>query len=248
MKTIGIGVGLFFLLVFRSPAQERPFQVQWDRDLGTLLNGGMLALNAHLLQLYLSPLSAAQLAQLDPVNVSRFDRIATRAYRPTTARLSDVLLSGSLLLPFALSLHPRLRDDFGELSFLALQTFVYSDALTNWTKYGVKRTRPLAYLPASQDLKLLALQQAPDARLSFFSGHTSGTACATFFAAQVFDAYWPDHPARPYVWIGAATLPAVVGLLRVRAGKHFPSDVIAGYVVGASVGLVNPWLHRRNRR
>ena len=32
--------------------------------------------------------------------------------------------------------------------------------------------------------------------------------------------------------------------LRVRAGKHFLTDVIAGYAVGATIGILVPHLHR----
>jgi membrane-associated phospholipid phosphatase len=35
------------------------------------------------------------------------------------------------------------------------------------------------------------------------------------------------------------------GLLRVLAGKHFPTDVIVGAVAGSAVGLTVPFLHRR---
>ncbi|MEY3209904.1 MAG: superfamily, partial [Pseudomonadota bacterium] len=32
---------------------------------------------------------------------------------------------------------------------------------------------------------------------------------------------------------------------RVAAGRHHPSDVLAGALIGASVGLVVPTLHQR---
>src|SRR2546423_585667 len=36
-----------------------------------------------------------------------------------------------------------------------------------------------------------------------------------------------------------------VGLLRVLAGRHFPTDVLAGAAAGAAIGLTVPRLHRR---
>jgi membrane-associated phospholipid phosphatase len=30
----------------------------------------------------------------------------------------------------------------------------------------------------------------------------------------------------------------------VAAGKHFPSDVVVGALVGTGVGLLVPWLHQ----
>ena len=39
-------------------------------------------------------------------------------------------------------------------------------------------------------------------------------------------------------------LPAVTGYLRFKAGKHFPTDIIVGYGVGATIGYLVPELHK----
>ena len=82
---------------------------------------------------------------------------------------------------------------------------------------------------------------------SFFAGHVAHTATATFFAAKVFHDFNPDSPAQPYVWGAAALVPAAVGYFRIEAGKHFLSDVLVGYAVGATMGVVVPQLHKRGR-
>ncbi|MEM9023429.1 MAG: phosphatase PAP2 family protein, partial [Bacteroidota bacterium] len=41
------------------------------------------------------------------------------------------------------------------------------------------------------------------------------------------------------------TVPATTGLMRVLAGKHFPTDVITGYAVGGAIGFLVPHLHRK---
>ncbi|MBU6122171.1 phosphatase PAP2 family protein [Hymenobacter siberiensis] len=79
---------------------------------------------------------------------------------------------------------------------------------------------------------------------AFFGGHTAHTATATFFAAQVFHDFNPGSQAEPYVWGVAAAVPAVVAYFRVQAGKHFLSDNLVGYAVGATVGVMVPRLHR----
>jgi len=43
--------------------------------------------------------------------------------------------------------------------------------------------------------------------------------------------------------VGTA-LTTFVSIERVRAGRHFPTDVIAGSIAGAGIGLVVPHLHR----
>jgi hypothetical protein len=81
-------------------------------------------------------------------------------------------------------------------------------------------------------------------RTAFVSGHTSITACNTFFAAQVFSDFYPDSKWKPVIWSAAATIPAITGYLRVTAGKHFPTDVMAGYAMGTVIGILVPRLHR----
>ncbi|MEK7331271.1 MAG: phosphatase PAP2 family protein, partial [Candidatus Eisenbacteria bacterium] len=42
----------------------------------------------------------------------------------------------------------------------------------------------------------------------------------------------------------AVALTTFVCIERVRAGAHFPSDVISGAIAGAGVGVIVPHLHR----
>lgn len=248
MKTLLCTLLVVAALTSRAQTEDRPLQIDWELELGLTLNVGAFAAQGHLLQMALPPLTSVQLQQLDPMDLPRFDRIATTGYRTGAARLSDIVINSSLAIPLVMALHPNMREDYGMITFLTFQTYLLSDGFTAWTKYAVRRPRPFTYLDPSLHPDLPGALKGYDSRLSFFSGHTSGTATATFLAAQLFDTYWPNHKARPFVWLGAALLPALSGYLRVRAGKHYPSDVVAGYVVGASIGLINPWLHRRNRR
>jgi len=47
------------------------------------------------------------------------------------------------------------------------------------------------------------------------------------------------------LWISAATIPAIAAGLRVASGRHFPTDVLTGYAVGALVGYYIPELHKK---
>ena len=107
------------------------------------------------------------------------------------------------------------------------------------TKHLVHRARPYAYgaLVPSE------IRMDEDARRSFFSGHTSVSACNLFFAAKILADQYPDHPLKPWVWATAAIIPAYTGYQRIRAGEHFPSDVIVGYAVGALIGYMMPVIH-----
>jgi membrane-associated phospholipid phosphatase len=48
--------------------------------------------------------------------------------------------------------------------------------------------------------------------------------------------------------VAAAVYPALVGYLRRDSAKHFRSDVITGYLVGALIGIGVPLLHKTRNR
>lgn len=115
-------------------------------------------------------------------------------------------------------------------------------ALTNVVKMAVRRPRPQAYIDAQAHPGVA--NTSTDSALSFFSGHASmvgalgGTATYLAFARS-------KSLVRPWLTLALATsLTAFVSVERVRAGKHFPTDVIAGAFAGAGIGVVVPHLHR----
>ena len=56
------------------------------------------------------------------------------------------------------------------------------------------------------------------------------------------------HTARPWITLVAGTLlTAFVSYERVRSGAHFPTDVMAGSLAGASIGVLVPHIHRVRR-
>jgi len=82
-----------------------------------------------------------------------------------------------------------------------------------------------------------------DARLSFYSGHASTTFAAAVGGAYLFSQSSDDPVARTAVWASSLMLAGATSNLRVRAGKHFYSDVLAGAAIGTGVGVLVPALH-----
>jgi hypothetical protein len=56
-----------------------------------------------------------------------------------------------------------------------------------------------------------------------------------------------DRAARATVWGTELFLASLTAGLRVRAGRHFPTDVLVGILVGTGVGLADPYIHYRRR-
>jgi membrane-associated phospholipid phosphatase len=71
---------------------------------------------------------------------------------------------------------------------------------------------------------------------SFPSGHAAGSFCVAAFLVVVLPAAWP--PAWRGWLVAAVTVAfaTLVAVSRVYLGAHFPSDVVAGGVLGALVG------------
>ena len=65
----------------------------------------------------------------------------------------------------------------------------------------------------------------------------------TFLTARIITDLHPDTKNKGVIWGAAITAPAILGYMRVRAGRHFPTDVIAGYAVGATIGYLIPEFH-----
>ncbi|MDP5169134.1 MAG: phosphatase PAP2 family protein [Bacteroidia bacterium] len=242
-------LGLILLPSWVSGQATGPYHLNLKRQ-GIILGTGLvLAGGDALLRNHVTSLTSAELNDLDPASVWVFDRSATRHYSTAAAHRSDVGFYGAAGLAVATSFvlpvtHAQgSRSSFlrqaGTLFLLWGETNAITLFGTDVVKNTVMRTRPYAYNPLTPlDAKLEV-----DTRRSFFSGHTSLTAANTFFAAKVFSDYFPESKWKPVVWTAAAIVPAWVGFERYQAGKHFPSDIIAGYAVGAAMGVLIPHLH-----
>jgi membrane-associated phospholipid phosphatase len=123
-------------------------------------------------------------------------------------------------------------------------------ALTELAKIAVRRPRPSAYVEqAALDRRYGPNGPAitdTDQSLSFFSGHTAICAATTATATYLAFSRAPESP-RPWITLAIGTLVTTgVGIERVRAGAHFPTDVIAGAIAGTGVGILVPHWHRRS--
>jgi YegS/Rv2252/BmrU family lipid kinase len=75
---------------------------------------------------------------------------------------------------------------------------------------------------------------------SFPSGHASSTAAYAGILMVLAVMFIRKSAIRRAVYAGAVLLPLVVGLDRILLGRHYPSDVLAGWLLGATVVFV--WL------
>lgn len=83
---------------------------------------------------------------------------------------------------------------------------------------------------------------------SFFSGHSSAAFTAAVFTASYFSEMYPASPYSGLVWAGSLSLAGFVGALRIAAGKHYPSDVVVGALVGTGVSLLVLETHKESAK
>ncbi|MFZ1617261.1 MAG: phosphatase PAP2 family protein [Flavobacteriales bacterium] len=179
----------------------------------------------------------------DRSDIRAFDRPASFNWNTTAARTSDLLLVAGIGGALTMALIDRPTPGMGAPLAIIGETGMLTVGLTELVKNVAHRARPYAYNPEVPD----NVRMAADAYTSFWSGHTATTAAMTFACAQLVQQSDASRTAKTITWSAAVAWPMAVGFYRVKAGKHFPTDVIAGYVIGAGIGLAVPYLHQTGR-
>lgn len=176
----------------------------------------------------------------DASSVPAFDRWAIGYSSATADTVSTVTAGLAIVAPVVLDLvdvgaSTELLEDTAVLA----QTLLVNGALVSAAKYSVQRPIPLVYAPAEP-----SVVNSPSNYRSFYSGHTS----TTFAALTAMSMTWTlRHGGTWWPWVVTVVVGTSVGLERIYAGRHFPSDVLVGAAAGTLVGLAVPWLHSRAR-
>ena len=241
-KNLNLLLLLFLSVTITSYSQnDSPYELNWAKD-GTWVGVG-LGLNGLGFKLIQDKKdqTAEELAVISKDDVPGIDRWSAGYYSENADKLSYYPFYGSFAIPVIMMFTDDYRSHAGQISVLFIESMATTGALFTIAAGSINRSRPLAYNENLSDDE----RREAGARRSFFSGHTAATAAATFFAAKIFNDFNPDSPARPYVWTAAALIPAYVGYLRLESGKHFLTDNLVGYGIGALSGILIPELHKK---
>lgn len=181
----------------------------------------------------------AQILALDKSTLVELNEDRTHFQTETYQCISNSAGKISVAIPVALLLAGEIKGD-KELSRKALyigESIVVSSVITWGLKYSINRDRPATQFPG----EIIPISKGGSP--SFPSGHTSqafSTATALFIA-------WPKW----YVAVPAFGWATAVGYSRMYLGVHYPSDVLAGAVVGVGSAWLtykaNYWLHDRRK-
>ena len=164
-------------------------------------------------------------------------------YSPTVGRASDVLLGATLIAGTALALHDGLRDGEAPVARLWIMGEAVATTLVATDALKLTFTRPRPYTALVGDPAIAAQRRGFDSEMSFPSGHASLAAAAAVSAVRMLTLSGSTRSQRVWGWVGAALAAGGVAALRVGAGKHHPTDVVAGLLLGGSIGWLVPTLH-----
>jgi membrane-associated phospholipid phosphatase len=243
-------VGLFFIVLFYNSYSQNtsPYSLTLKHEsvYAAYTISGLSVI--YLLNNKLNTHTEEEISNLNAQDIWKIDRNTVTKYSDKTALLSDYTTAGACAFSIGISALVSYRITKGSSMFVkqaGLLAVLWSETLAttmitaNIVKSSVQRTRPYVYnsnVPLEKRMEY-------DGRKSFFSGHTTFAASNTFFAAHVVSQYFPKTWLSYSTWAVAGLLPASVAYMRVDSGRHFPTDVITGYIVGAACGIVIPHLH-----
>jgi membrane-associated phospholipid phosphatase len=234
---------LFAVLSFPAAAQSEenssPYKIRRGRD--WLIAGAGIAGCAgglYLINQKERPTPEEVLA-LDKNDIPKIDRWAAGNNDERFAQISDYFFYGSFATPLLLLLDKDIKAH-PEVYLMYVETMAIKGTLFTFNNGLIDRYRPLVY----DETATMDQRTSRTNRNSFYAGHTAAAAAATMFTAKVFHDFNPDSKLRPWVWVGAAAWPAVVGYSRLEAGKHFLTDNVVGYAVGTLTGILIPEFHR----
>ncbi|MHA4806738.1 phosphatase PAP2 family protein [Flavitalea flava] len=178
---------------------------------------------------------------LQKSDINGFDRWAVRPYSKNADKISYIPFFVAMPLPLLVfTADKKLRKDFLKLTFLYTQAMAITGVFYTSSVHYFYRYRPFVYSSESP----LNERVTSNARNSFFAGHVALVATSSFFIAQVLADYHPDSKLKWVYYGSAGVLTAATAYLRLRAGEHFPSDILVGTTIGTLTGWLTPKLHK----
>jgi len=149
---------------------------------------------------------------------------------------SDVVLAGVAGLTAFVGLTGQTSDQLRGNFAMFANTASWTAAATEWVKVTVHRERPVLYTTGAA-----AAAADKDNEQSMPSMHAAlAFAAATSYFVMSLREHLP-HRKRNAALLYAGAVG--VGVLRVAAAKHFPTDVLAGAALGSAMGWLGPTVH-----
>ena len=224
---------------------QSPYQLDPSIDVPIFLGGAPLwILPYEIASPTAAPPECGNPTPCDAGKLNALDRL-TVGWHDTDARLVANL---TLLTPAAFFLFMNVIDvgvtnwrSYLTDATVMLESLVLDGILDEIVRRAVRRPRPYLYqagvYPEERNLA--------EATFSFYSGHTSGMFNMMSGLSYTWTLRHPDSRYRYLVWTALLAMATIEPIARVISGDHFPTDCIVGALIGTSLGVLIPALHRR---
>ena len=116
---------------------------------------------------------------------------------------------------------------FGYYILFTAVLLLICDQTVNLFKYGFERLRPVNDEEINGLLRIIKTSKS----FSFFSGHATNSMASTVFGVLILRKYY-KHAYLLFLF------PLIFAYSRIYLGLHFPTDILTGYVFGATMGFV----------
>jgi len=129
------------------------------------------------------------------------------------------------------------NQDLKQKGLMIGESFLVTTLVATTLKHSINRARPFETYPDIQKL-------SDGGSSSFPSGHTSDAFSTATSLSLAFPKWYVIAPSYTYA--------ALVGYSRMHLGVHYPSDVLAGAIIGSGSAFLcykaQKWINRRNRK
>lgn len=169
-------------------------------------------------------------------NLGKVDQHAVFQYNHKPRLWSDVALAGTGILCGLSVIHKE--NQTLENAVVMLQGATLTANITHTVKLLVRRNRPYTLASGFN-------YSRRDDIYSFFSGHSSIAASLLTSAILLnSNATTPSVP-KNLIIAGAGIGAITTAILRIKAGKHYPSDILTGLLLGTGIAWINYKIHEK---
>ena len=219
-----------------APAQTDRYRATWW-DAASFPAGALLYMTPSRLGM---PRAAPACIPCDPATLLGVDRMSVHPISNRADIGSDVALyvvaAGTAVAGLGGLPPQQWQGNFATFA----NTAIWSAAVAEWMKVLVRRSRPVMYTSSA-----VYAAKVRSSQLSMPSGHTAiAFASATTYLVLSGREHLA-HRGRNSVLLYTTALS--VGALRVAAGKHFPTDILVGALLGSAIGWLVPAVHPRTQ-
>lgn len=181
--------------------------------------------------------SLSMLSQNADINLLRsFNQGRNKQFDPACRFISNSVTPVNIAAPVIVLGAGFIKHDSAlkNKGFCIAASLVVAAGVTTAAKYTIRRKRPFVTYPTID-------KAGSGGSPSFPSGHTSDAFATATTLSLAFPKWYVIAPTYAYA--------CAVGYSRMELGVHYPSDVLAGAVVGAGSAFVcykvNEWLFRK---